>query len=143
MDDPVSRPSGDEEVDMSTVPSGDHEARRRAAAAGRAAERAVASVLDRLEGLSLWALEQAAECRPQSGQVRSAETRLNHARRMTAPLPRNANRLVAASTYFASRWAPEALSSAREALRETSAFLEADQQPVVTDTDTDTKSADE
>jgi hypothetical protein len=137
MDDPMPHPSGDEQADMSTVPSGDQAARRRAAAAGRTAERVVDSVLDRLEGLSLWALEQAAECRPESRQLRSAEARLNHGRRMTAPLPRNVNRLVAASTYFAARWAPEALSSAREALRETSAFVNAEPQPVVTDTDTE------
>ena len=42
-------------------------------------------------------------------------------------------RLVAGSTYFAFRWAPEAVRSARAILRETSAFLNADSGAVRTD----------
>ena len=120
---------------MSTPHVDDQAARTRAAAAGRTAERLADAVLDKLEGLSLWALEQAAESRPESGQVRSAEARLRRARRMATPLPRNANRLVAATTYFASLWAPEALRAARQALRDTSAFLNAEPRSVVPDTD--------
>jgi hypothetical protein len=140
----MSQPSGDEPVTTGVQASAGHETRRRAAAAGRAAEQAIDAVLDRLEGLSLWALEQAAESRPESDRVRSAESRLHRVRRMTAPLPRNANRLVAGSAYFALRWAPEALSSARDALRETSAFLNAEpEQPKPVAGGTDTKSPEE
>jgi hypothetical protein len=126
----MSRPSGDEPVGVSADTPDDHETRRRAAAAGRAAERVVGSVLDKLEGLSLWALEQTAESEPESERVQSAESRLQRARRMAAPLPRNANRLVAGSTYFAFRFAPEALHSARAIMRDTSAFLDAEPQRV-------------
>jgi len=86
----------------------------------------IGSVLDKLEGLSLWALEQTAEGAPESERLKSAEHRLGRARRMASPLPRNTGRLVAGSTYFAFRWAPEALQSARAILRETSAFLNAE-----------------
>lgn len=111
------------------APERDDVTRRRAAAAGRSAERVVGMLLDRLEGVSLWALEQTAESAPESERIRSAEERLDQMRRMTVPLPRKTGRLVAGSTYFAFRWTPAALRSAQEIWRESSAFLNAEPAP--------------
>jgi hypothetical protein len=122
------RPSGDEPADEGARER-DDETRRRAAVAGRSAERVVGMLLDRLEGVSLWALEQTATGAPDSERVRSAEERLDQMRRMTVPLPRKTGRLVAGSTYFAFRWTPEALRSAREIWRESTAFLNAEPEP--------------
>ena len=84
------------------------------------------SALDRLESLALWALEQAADVDPGAERLRTAEHRLNRLRACAAPLPRTTGRLVAGSTYFGSRWAPEVTRAAREILSDTSAFLNAD-----------------
>ncbi len=117
----MSHPSGDK--------SDEQAIRERAVAAGRAAERVVALALDRLEGLSLWALEQAADAQPESDRLRTAEQRLSRARSFAAPLPRVAGRLVAGSTYFGGRLAPEVVRSAKEILGETSEFLNSDRDP--------------
>lgn len=136
----MSHRSGDEPGGVSARAL-DEQTRRRATAAGRTAERVVGAVLDKLEGLLLWALEQTAESAPESERLRSTEQRLNRMRRMTAPLPRSSGRLVAGSTYFAFRWTPEALRSARETLRESSAFLNAEPEPEHVDADPKTPEA--
>jgi hypothetical protein len=124
----MSLPSGDEER-TSPQSSSEQAIRERAGAAGRTAERLVSLVLDRLEGLSLWALEQAAEAQPESDRLRTAEQRLSRVRSFASPLPRVAGRLVAGSTYFGSRWGPEAARSAKEILGDTSEFLNPDREP--------------
>jgi hypothetical protein len=100
--------------------------RRRAAAAGRATDRFVAFALERLEDLSLWALEQAAEGRPGDERLRRAEERLGQLRSLAAPLPRVTGRLVAGSSYFGMRWLPEVVGAAKKIRRETSAFLKSE-----------------
>jgi hypothetical protein len=123
----MSRPSGDEERESATI-NAEQSARKRAVAAGRAAERLVALGLDRLEGLSLWALEQAAEVQPESDRLRTAERRLSRLRSLAAPLPRVVRRVVAGSTYFGSRWGTEAARSAKEIMGDTSEFLTSDRE---------------
>jgi hypothetical protein len=102
--------------------------RERALRAGRAAERIVGTVVDRAESVALWALERAAEGDPHDERLDSAERRLRQLRSMAAPLPRNAGRAVAASSYFGMRWLPEIVGSARQIARETSAFLHGDDE---------------
>jgi hypothetical protein len=86
----------------------------------------VGSALDRLESLALWALEQAADIHPGAERLTTAEQRLNRLRSVAARLPRTTGRLVAGSTYFGFRWAPEVTRAAKEILSDTSAFLNAD-----------------
>jgi len=121
----MSHPSGGELAGANAL----DDTRRRATAAGRTAERVVGEALDKFGDLVLWVLECTAESAPESDRVRSADRRLNQLRRMTTPLPRTTGRLVAGSTYFAFRWTPEALRSARAILREASAFLNAEPEP--------------
>lgn len=105
------------------------DASRRAAAAGRTAERLSAAALDRLEGMALWALEQGADPRTERAAVRSAERRVRQARSLTAPVPRQTRRAVSAATFFALRWAPEVVRTARAAAEETSAFVRSGSEP--------------
>lgn len=100
----------------------------RAERAGRAAERLVASTVDRAEDLALWVLERAAEGDPRDERLDAAERRLRQLRSLAAPLPRHTGRVVAASSYFGMRWLPELVRSAREVARETSAFLRGDDE---------------
>jgi len=118
----MSRPSGDKKPSI-VQRSDEQTIQKRAVAAGRTAERFLTLALDRLEGLSLWALEQAAEAQPESNRLRVTERRLSRARSFAAPLPRIAGRVVAGSTYFGGRWAPEVARSAKEILGDTSEFL--------------------
>jgi hypothetical protein len=99
--------------------------RRRATAAGQTAERLVALALDKAAGLSLWALEQAATVQPESDRLRTAERRLTRLRSAVDPLPRLSGRLIAGSTYFGTRLAPEVARAAREITSETTAFMRA------------------
>jgi len=113
---------------MSATPdmSDEQTNRRMATTAGNGVARALAFVLDRLEDMALRALEQAAAAEVDSDRLRVAEKRLTALRSFAAPLPRLAARLVAGSTYFAVRWTPEAVRSAREILSDTSEFLGSD-----------------
>jgi hypothetical protein len=122
----VSHRSGDEPKTTGARTDEEVLVRRRAATAGRATERLVASALDKLESLSLWALEQAAEVHPGGDRLRTADQRLNRLRSLAAPFPRTAGRVVAGSTYFGCRWAPEVTRAAKRILSDTSAFLDAD-----------------
>ena len=54
---------------------------------------------------------------------------LRQLRALAAPLPRQTGRAVAASSYFGMRWLPEVVRAAREVARETSAFLQGDDEP--------------
>ena len=122
----MSHRSGDEPKTTGARTDEDSLVRKRASTAGRKTERLVGSALDRLESLSLWALEQAADVHPEADRLRTADQRLNRLRSLVAPLPRTAGRLVAGSTYFGCRWAPEVTRAAKEILSDTSAFLNAD-----------------
>jgi hypothetical protein len=109
---------------MSNRRSSDVDAiRNRSAAAGRAADRMTASLLGRVEGLSLWAFEQAAAMRPEHERLASAERCVRELQSLASPLPRLVGRLVAGSAYFGMRWPPEALRTANDIRREASAFV--------------------
>jgi hypothetical protein len=97
----------------------------RSRAVGGYAERAVAELLERLEDLALWAMEQAA-AQPGSDTARQRGSRRATVRRLAAPLPRRAGRLVAGSTYITRRRTQEAARAARELLEETSQRLDQD-----------------
>ncbi len=94
-----------------------------ASAAGRIAGEAVELLLDRAEGVSLWALEQAAVVQPDSALVRTAERGVGRLRPLASPLPRTAQRTAAAASYFAIQTAPELVRAARRAAAETASFV--------------------
>jgi hypothetical protein len=94
-----------------------------ASAVGRVAGDAVEIALDRAEGVSLWALEQAAVVQPDSTLVRTAERGVRRLRPLASPLPRTVRRTTAAATYFAIRTAPELVRAARRAAAETASFV--------------------
>lgn len=97
--------------------------RRWATAAGELTSRALTAALDGLEDVALRGLEQAA-AEVAEERLRLTEQRLRALRAFAAPAPRLGGRLVAGTVYFAARWAPEAVRSARDILGEAADFLD-------------------
>jgi hypothetical protein len=89
----------------------------------------VGEALDRFGDLVLWVLECTAETAPESDRVRSADRRLKPAAPDDDASAAHHGSVGCGSTYFAFRWTPEALRSARAILREASAFLNAEPEP--------------
>jgi hypothetical protein len=97
-----------------------------AAAVGQIAEGAVTFGLDQVEGLSLWALEQAAVVQPDSALVKTVERRVRRLRPLAAPLPRVARRATAATAYFGICWGPEIVRGSRRVAGEAASFVRPD-----------------
>ena len=97
-----------------------------ASAAGRIAEGAVKFALDQAEGVSLWALEQAAVVQPDSVLLHTVERRVRRLRPLAAPLPRVVRRTTAATVHFGICWGPEIVRGSRRVAGEAASFVRSD-----------------